>query len=152
MRMDHDLSPGPGARTAFGKPLGWTRGWAVVVTVWIVTAALLVAARVDVGRVTALSPREAHAIAAVQAAEVESGVRTAAVLQTLMRRHGVALEAGGSGPARPRWYAIDRPWERRVYVYWELPNDGRLAWTVDDDGAVTPSAETALVLRSAAPE
>lgn len=150
--MDAAPPRDPSGRSAFGKPLVWTRGWTVVAAVWAVAAALLLAARIDVGRVAALSPREARAVAAVQAAEVEPGVTTAAALQTVMRRHGVALDREDGGPARPRWYAIDRPWERRVYVYWELPDDGTLAWTVDDGGAVTPSAETALVLRAAARE
>lgn len=151
--MDVGSPQGPAVRTAFGKPLVWTRGWAAVLAVWTLAAVLLVAARVDVGRVAALSAREARAIAAVQAAEVEpGGMKTAAALQVLMRRHGAALEATGGGPVRPRWYAIDRPWEDRVYVYWELQGHGALAWTVDDDGTVRPSAETALVLRAAASE
>ena len=62
-------------RTFAGKPLGWTRGWTVVVLVWAVAAAVLVAARVEVGHVTALSAREAAAIDAVEASKVAAGGR-----------------------------------------------------------------------------
>ena len=41
---------------------------------------------------------------------------------------------------------MDRPWEDRVYVYWELGDYEPLAWTVDDDGTVTPDADTERLL------
>lgn len=139
-----------GGRTAFGKPLQWTRGWTAVAAVWVVAAALLVTARVDIGRVAALSAREAAAIEAVGAAEVEPGLTTAAALQLVLRRCGAAPADDGSAVTRPQWYAIDRPWEDRVYVYWELGDYEPLAWTVDDDGTVTPAGATSLLLRQVA--
>lgn len=145
------LGQEPVGRTVLGKPLRWTSGWTVVVLVWAVAAVFLVAARVEVGHVTALSAREAAAIDAVEAAEVVPGagapsVTTAAALQLVLRRYGATADGGGGGVARPQWYAIDRPWEDRVYVFWELSDYEPLAWTVDDDGTVTPEAETRLLL------
>lgn len=134
-------------RTVFGKPLGWTRGWTVVVTVWAIATVLLVAARIDVGRVTALSAREEAAIAAVEAAEVTPGVTTAEALQLVLRMYGGAASGDAGDEARPQWYAFDRPWEERVYVYWELGGYEPLSWAVDDDGTVMAEAETGLVLR-----
>jgi hypothetical protein len=150
-----DLVTPPGPRTVFGKPLGWTRGWTAVVVVWAVLAVLLVAARLEVGHVTALSAREAAAIDAVEAARVvvpaagvgtETSVTTGEALQLVLGRSAATAKGEGGGVARPQWYAIDRPWEDRVYVYWELGDYEPLAWTVDDDGTVTPDAGTRLLL------
>jgi len=139
-----------GTRTVFGKPLGWTRGWTVVAVVWALAAGLLIGARIDVGHVTALSAREAAAIEAVDAKEVTPGLTSAEALQLVLRRYA-ATAAGDAGQvARPQWYALDRPWEDRVYVYWELGDYEPLAWTVDDDGTVTPDAGTMLLLRGVA--
>jgi len=144
-------------RTFLGKPLGWTRGWIVVVLVWAVAAALLVAARVEVGPVTALSAREATAIDAVEASKVPAGgvggeaggaegdLTTAEALQLVLKKYGTTAAAEG-GAARPQWYAMDRPWEDRVYVHWELGDYEPLTWAVDDDGTVTPDAETKALL------
>jgi hypothetical protein len=135
-------------RTLAGKPLGWTRGWTVVVLVWAVAAAVLVAARVEVGHVTALSAREAAAIDAVEASKVAAGggeLTTAEALQLVLKKYGTTAAAEG-GAARPQWYAMDRPWEDRVYVYWELGDYRPLAWAVDDDGTVVPDAETKVLL------
>ena len=137
-------------RTVFGKPLGWTRGWTVVVAVWVLVAALLVMARVDAGHVTALSAREAAAIDAVEAAAVTSGLTTAEALQLVLRRYGGTSTGDGGQVARPQWYAFDRPWEERVYVYWELGDYQPLAWAVEDDGTVTPEGETSLILTGVA--
>lgn len=142
------LAPRP--RTLFGKPLGWSRGWTVVVAVWVLVAALLVVARVGVGHVTALSAREAAAIDAVEAAEVGPGLTTAEALQLVLRHYGGTPTGDGGEVARPQWYAFDRPWEERVYVYWELGDYEPLAWAVDDDGTVTPEIETGVVLRGVA--
>lgn len=142
-------------RTAFGKPLVWTRGWTAVVVVWAVAATLLVTARVEVGHVTALSAREAAAIDAVEAAVAQgadapgtdaSALTTAEALQLVLKHYGATAGGEGGGVARPQWYALDRPWEDRVYVYWELGGYEPLGWTVDDDGTVTPDAETRVLL------
>jgi len=149
----HASRPG---RTIFGKPLRWSRGWTVVVAVWAVAAVLLVSARIDVGHVTALSVREAAAIDAVEASVAAAGageggveggaLTTAEALQLVLRRYGpTAGEADGDAP-RPQWFTMDRPWEDRVYVYWELGDYEPLAWAVDDDGTVTPDADTKLLL------
>jgi hypothetical protein len=155
--MDLPRHAAPRGRTFLGKPLGWTRGWTVVVLVWAVAAALLVAARVEVGHVTALSAREAAAIGAVEASKVPAGgvggeaggaegeLTTAEALQLVLQKYGATATTEG-GAARPQWYAMDRPWEDRVYVYWELGDYEPLAWLVDDDGTVTPDAETTVLL------
>ena len=153
--MDLPRHAAPGGRTLAGKPLGWTRGWTVVVLVWALAAAVLVAARVEVGHVTALSAREAAAIDAVEASKVAAGgvggeagggeLTTAEALQLVLKKYGTTAAAEG-GAARPQWYAMDRPWEDRVYVYWELGDYQPLAWAVDDDGTVTPDAETEVLL------
>jgi hypothetical protein len=154
--MDVPAHASSAGRTVLGKPLGWTRGWTVVVLVWALAAALLVAARVEVGHVTALSAREAAAIDAVEASAVaipaagvgtnQTPLTTGEALQLVLRRYGATAKGEGGGVARPQWYAIDRPWEDRVYVYWELGDYEPLAWTVDDDGTVTPDAGTRLLL------
>jgi hypothetical protein len=155
--MDLPRHAAPRGRTLLGKPLGWTRGWTVVVLVWAVAAALLVSARVEVGHVTALSAREAAAIDAVEASKVPAGgvggeaggaegeFTTAEALQLVLEKYGTTATAEG-GAARPQWYAMDRPWEDRVYVYWELGDYKPLAWVVDDDGTVTPDADTTVLL------
>lgn len=157
--MDVSSHPATAGRTVFGKPLGWSRGWTVVVTVWAVAAVLLVTARVDVGHVTALSAREAAAIDAVEGATVDSGVAeggapregltTAQALQLVLRRYGGTAgegDAAASRVPRPQWFTMDRPWEDRVYVYWEFGDYEPLAWAVDDDGTVTPDGDTRLLL------
>ena len=148
------MDPAPalarGTRTVFGKPLGWTRGWTVVAAVWALAAGLLIGARIDVGHVTALSVRESAAIEAVQAAEVAPGLTTAEALQLILRRYGATATGEPEQVARPRWYAFDRPWEERVYVYWELGDYEPLSWAVNDDGAVTPDGETSFVLKGVA--
>jgi len=153
-----DVSPQtvPAGRTVFGKPLRWSRGWTVVVAVWAVAAILLVSARIEVGRVTALSAREASAIEAVEASTADSGVAvggvegdgltTAEALQLVLRRYGATAGDEDGSTARPQWFTMDRPWEDRVYVYWELGEYEPLAWAVDDDGTVTPDADTKLLL------
>ena len=153
--MDLPRHAAPRGRTLAGKPLGWTRGWTVVVLVWALAAAVLVAARVEVGHVTALSAREAAAIDAVEASKVAAGgvggaagggeLTTAEALQLVLKKYGTTAAAEG-GAARPQWYAMDRPWEDRVYVYWELGDYRPLAWAVDDDGTVVPDAETKVLL------
>jgi hypothetical protein len=154
--MDVPRHAAPRGRTFLGKPLGWTRGWTVVVLVWAVAAAVLVAARIEVGHVAALSAREAAAIDAVEASRVpedggeeaggaEGELTTVEALQLVLKKYGAAATVEG-GAARPRWYAMDRPWEDRVYVYWELGDYEPLAWVVDDDGTVTPDAETTVLL------
>jgi len=137
-------------RTLFGRPLSWTTGWTVVLLVWALAAALLTVARLDIGHVTALSAREAAAIDAVETAPATmdegGGTTTAAALQLVLKRYGgTAVDEEGT-MTRPQWYAIDRPWEGRVHVYWELGDYTPLAWTVDDDGTVAASAETRLLL------
>jgi hypothetical protein len=53
------------------------------------------------------------------------------------------------------WYAFDRPWEHRIYVYTELPGasmvgkNADLSWTVAD-GVATPDGATRAALTKAA--
>lgn len=147
--MDVPTPRGP-ARTLFGRPLSWSTGWTVVLAVWALAAVLLAVARLDIGHVTALSAREAAAIDAVETApattDTGGGTTTAAALQLVLERYGGTAVDEEGRTARPQWYAIDRPWEGRVHVYWELGDYTPLAWTVNDDGTVTASAETQLLL------
>ncbi len=52
----------------------------------------------------------------------------------------------GASAGTPAWYVQDRPWEHRVYVDWQLGADV-LSWGVSYGGRVTPSPETALILK-----
>jgi hypothetical protein len=128
---------------AFGKPLALTRAWIVVFAIWAVAAGSLVAARIEMGHLPLLSARELAAIASVEKARMADGTTFAQALQ-LARQASDPLR-GLTGqvplgnlavkPSPPRWYVIDRPWEHKVYVAWELDDQLsgqvlRLVWTV----------------------
>jgi hypothetical protein len=147
----------------FGKPLALTRGWIAVFAVWAVVAAVLGAARLEMGRLPVLTARERAAISAVEKAHMGDGTTFARALALARRTYDpVALPGEGalgalaqSAPAR--WYVIDRPWEHTVYVAWELtdPASGsvlRLVWTVHGNAVRADAASYALleqVVRSA---
>ena len=144
------LVPGPpptppsGERlVAFGKPLALTRAWIVVFAIWAVAGGLLIAARVEMGHLPALTVREQAAIGAVEKARMTDGTSYGQALRLVRKAldplGGLTGQAPFSGltvkQSAPRWYVIDRPWEHTVYVAWELedPLSGqvlRLVWTV----------------------
>jgi len=143
---------GPTRYALFGKPLGWTRGWTVVVLVWAVAAVCLGAARVSMGHMSVLTPSELGAVNAVQASKVAGGATSEAVLHYLSTHDlsvtGQLLHRKPAGKAT--WYAFDRPWEHRTYVTWELPSQRLLlSWTVQGE-RVRPDAETKVELAKAA--
>jgi hypothetical protein len=58
------------------------------------------------------------------------------------------LGIDGSLP-RPRWYAFDRPWERRVYVVWDFGNRVTLSFAVRN-GTVRADTTARLVFATLA--
>ena len=136
-----------GTKTFFGKPLGWTRGWTMIVVIWLVVAAGLTAIRLEMGHLTALNNREAAAITAVERGQLEPGVSYGHALDLLATRMDPLASLTGAR-SDARWYVFDRSWENRLYVYWQLPGYQPLVWTVQGD---TPAAdgETMLVLKAA---
>lgn len=133
-------APVLGPRTLFGKPLAWSLGWTIVVVVWALVATGLAAVRLDMGHLTVLSSRERSAIATVQHGDLQPGVTYSQALTAVVKRFGAPGE-------QARWYVQDRPWEKRVYVLWELDGQAQLTWMVADDGRVTASADTTLFLK-----
>jgi len=137
-------------RTLFGKPLVWTRGWAVVLLVWAACAALLVVARVEMGQLTALTLEEQWALDEVPAATLPDGETTyaAAVDKVVERTASVDSEAGG--PAEMGWWAFTRSWEDRVYVVFGMQwPDGQtilLGWWMEN-GEIVADPETERFLR-----
>ncbi|MEI6726549.1 MAG: hypothetical protein WCN81_10070 [Actinomycetes bacterium] len=129
----------PLERTFFGKPLRWTRGWTIVVVVWALAALALTVVRVEMGHLTVLSPRERGAISQVERGRLQPGVTYGQALVLVLARMGAS-------EGSPTWYVQDRPWEHRVYVDWQLGSDV-LSWGVSYRGQVTPSPETALILK-----
>jgi hypothetical protein len=128
---------------AFGKPLALTRAWVVVFAVWVVVGGLLAVARVEMGHLPVLTPRERAAIGAVEKARMADGMSYGHALQLVRKALDPLGGLTGQGPlsglapkpAAPRWYVIDRPWEQTVYVAWELEDSLtgqvlRLVWTV----------------------
>jgi len=150
-------SPVAGRYTLIGKPLVWTRGWTIVVVVWLVAAAALGAARVSMGHMAVLTPHELAAVTAVREAKVSTGATNEDVLRYLASHDPslagqlLATATGKSDKtATATWYAFDRPWEHRVYVTWQLPARGLvLSWTVEN-GQVRPDTGTRLELSKAA--
>jgi hypothetical protein len=133
-------APAP-ARRLFGKPLRFTAAWATVFLIWAGATGGLAAVRLDMGHLTALSQRERAAIVEVQEAELERDITNGEALAMVLARFGAVF-----GTA-PQWYVQDRSWEDKAYVTWELGADLRLGWTVANDGAVAPGAETELFLK-----
>jgi hypothetical protein len=148
--LDAARVPATSGRTFLGKPLGWTSGWTIVFAIWLVAGAALVLARIDMGHLTALSARESAAITAVERGQLEAGVTYSHALDLLAARVDPLAKLTGqtNSRARARWFAFDRPWEKRIYVYWEFPGYVPLAWTVGG-GEVKPDGDTAKVLRDA---
>jgi DNA-directed RNA polymerase subunit RPC12/RpoP len=133
-------------RRLFGKPLRWTRGWTAVALVWLLVGSLLGLARLDMGHLTALTAHEQSAIAAVTSTRLDDGRSCGDLLALLSTRYaGVLL--GTSRERTVRWFAIDRSWEHRVYVVWQLGGKVELAFTVQE-GRVAAESETALFLKS----
>jgi hypothetical protein len=125
------------------KPLQWTRGWTVVVAVWIIVAVALGLARIELGHLTALSARESKAIAQLRAAPLEDGVTYGQALQLVRQRFELM---GGT----PQWYVNDRSWERQVWIEWDMKSglgDVLLLWHVGYDGAVHPDPDTLFHLK-----
>jgi hypothetical protein len=126
-------SPGREGLHAFGKPLALTKAWLVVFAVWAAAGGLLAVARVEMGRLPVLTTREKAAIGAVEKAHMADGTTFGAALRLVRQANDRLGDLAGQGPLSglqvdapaPRWYVIDRPWERTVYVAWEL--DGPLA-------------------------
>lgn len=143
------LRPAPGeVWSVGGKPLVWTRAWTVVVTIWVVCAVLLTVARVNMGRLTVTTPVEKAAIAAVENAKMPgSGFTYGEVLRFLPTFFASPLvqKANGAPTGKPPvWYALDRPWEKTVLVFYEFATSQatwRFAWAVTGS-RVTPDPET----------
>jgi hypothetical protein len=141
--------PPPGAVWSIaGKPLVWTRAWTVVVTIWVVVAVLLTIARVNMGRLTVVTPVEMAAITAVENAKMPGGNYTYGEVLRYLPRYFVMpsiLKVLGAPTGKaPVWYALDRPWEKTVLVAYEFETMSgtlRLAWTVTGS-QVTPDPNT----------
>ncbi len=143
--------------TIGGKALAWSPGWTVVLVVWAIVAASLVAIRVDMGRLTVMTRGETAAIAAVKQIKLLTGAPTETVLR-YSATHDLNLE-GHLVQIKPKkaqmWYAFDRSWEHRTYVYYELPGTSLvgtnvvLSWSVTD-GVATADGSTRLALAKAA--
>ena len=143
--------------TIGGKALKWSPAWTVVLVIWAIVAVGLVATRVDMGRLTVMTPGETAAIAAVKHIRLSTGAPTETVLR-YSATHQLDL-AGHVVPIKPRaaqmWYAFDRSWEHRTYVYYELPGSSLmgdnvvLMWSVTS-GVATADGATRLALARAA--
>jgi hypothetical protein len=143
--------------TIGGKALEWSPAWTVVLVIWTIVAVGLVATRVDMGRLTVMTPGETAAIAAVKQIKLPSGAPTETVLR-YSATHDLNLE-GHIVQIKPKaaqmWYAFDRSWEHRTYVYYELPgtslvgNNVVLSWSVTN-GVATADGVTRLALAKAA--
>ncbi len=143
--------------TIGGKALTWTTGWTVVLAIWTIVAVGLVATRVDMGRLTVMTPAEHAAIVAVQKIKLPGGASSEAVLRysathkLTLEGHVAAIPAGGT----QMWYAFDRPWEHRIYVYCELPggsmigNDAVLSWSVSSGVAAADGGTRAALSKAA---
>jgi hypothetical protein len=143
--------------TIGGKALEWSPAWTVVLVIWAIVAVGLVATRVDMGRLTVMTPGETAAIAAVKQIKLPSGAPTETVLR-YSATHDLNLE-GHIVQIKPKaaqmWYAFYRSWEHRTYVYYELPgvslvgNNVVLSWSVTN-GVATADGVTRLALAKAA--
>jgi hypothetical protein len=136
----------PAERRLLGKPMHWSRGWALILVVWVLVGAALLAARLDMGHLTVWSASEAAAVAQVRTYKPDGAHSTDELLGLLANELTVTL---GASPGGPRWYAFERSWEDRVYVVWEWSSRASLTFTVRD-GEVSPDGEARLVLRTVA--
>jgi hypothetical protein len=126
-------------RYLLGRPRRWTRAWSVVVLVWVVAACGLAVARVEAGHGAVLTPRDRGAIAAVQAAPLESGTTYGDAMRKVEKQLGVS-------PDSARWYVQDRAWDETLSVHRVLGQDD-LSWTVAYGGRVGADAGTAGILK-----
>jgi hypothetical protein len=157
--LDGPAGTGSGHREFLGKPLAWTRGWKTVVAVWIVCAALLLAARIGMGHVSVYTPAERAAIAAVHTARFEDGVTYEQALQQAERVIATSngrQSADGHPPVR-HWWAVERSWEKRIYVVCELqvPGDSQpvqLGWWVEGDKVTADPATRAFLAAVEGPQ
>jgi hypothetical protein len=143
--------------TIGGKALEWSAAWTVVVVIWALVAAGLVATRVEMGGLTVMTPAETAAIAAVRQIKLPSGASTEAVLRyaathdLTIEGHVAKIPPGGT----QMWYVFDRPWEHRIYVYSQLPGTSMvgkgavLSWTFSN-GVARPDAATRAALTKTA--
>jgi hypothetical protein len=136
---------GSAQRHLLGKPLRWSRGFTVVMIVWLAAGSLLLVSRLQMGHLTAWSGCEEAAVASVQRYEPDGAHSCAELLGVVATR----LTEGQGSPRQARWYAFEREWEDRVYVVWEWSDRAALSFVVEG-GAVRPDAETLLVLKNAA--
>jgi len=127
------------SRYFFGKPLGWTRAWTVVLLVWVAAASGLLVARVEAGRSAVFTPRERGAIAAVQATPLETGMTYGDALRRVEKQLGVS-------PSSARWYVQDRAWEKSLAVHCVLGGED-LSWMVSYGGRAVPDPGTAGILK-----
>lgn len=145
------------AYTVGGKALEWSSAWTVIVVVWVLVAVGLVATRVEMGSLTVMTPAEISAIAAVREIKLPTGASTEAVLRyaathdLTLEGHVAKIPTGGT----QMWYAFDRPWEHRIYVYSQLPGASMvgksavLSWTVSN-GVAKPDGATKSALTKTA--
>jgi hypothetical protein len=126
-------------RYFFGKSLGWTRAWTVVLLVWAVAASGLVVARVEAGHSAVFTPRERGAIAAVQATPLESGLTYGDALRHVEKQLGVST-------ASVRWYVQDQSWKKAFAVHCVLGGED-LSWMVSYGGRAVPDPGTAGILK-----
>ncbi len=143
--------------TIGGKALEWSAAWTVIVVIWALVAVGLVATRVEMGDITVMTPPETAAITAVRQIKLPTGASTEAVLRyaathdLTIEGHVAKITPGGT----QMWYAFDRPWEHRIYVYSQLPGTSMvgkgavLSWTFSD-GVARPNAATRAALTKTA--
>ncbi len=145
------------AYTIGGKALEWNAAWTVIVVIWALVAVGLVATRVEMGDITVMTPAETAAIAAVRQIKLPTGASTEAVLRYAathdlnIEGHVAKISPGGT----QMWYAFDRPWEHRIYVYSQLPGTSMvgkgavLSWTFSDGVAKANAATRAALTKTA---
>jgi hypothetical protein len=143
--------------TVGGKALEWDTAWTIVAVIWILVASGLVVTRVEMGNVTVMTPSETAAVAAVRQVKLPTGASTEAVLRyaathdLTIEGHVAKIPPGGT----QMWYAFDRPWEHRIYVYSQLPGTSMvgkgavLSWTFSDGVARADAATRAALTKTA---
>ncbi len=148
---------GPRRYAVGGKPLHWTAGWTVVAVIWAIAAVGMVAVRVSIGPVTVMTPAETAAIDTVRQVKLPTGADTETVLRYAATHdltpegHVATIPPGGT----QMWYAFDRPWQHRIYVYTTLPgtsmmgSDVVLSWTVTGHTATATAATRTALTKTA---
>ena len=93
---------------------------------------------VEMGALTVMTPAKTAAITAVQQIRLPTGASTETVLRyaathdLTLEGHVATIPAGGM----QMWYAFDRPWEHRIYVYAELPGSSMVGKNADSSWTV----------------